>query len=711
MGTREGSATPRIADALQVLRRRLFAELGPEGFWEGMLSSSALSTATAVSAMSLGADAGVPLLRRSSAENNATPSTACKQTVAHGTVDPASRDDSARIGRGVAWLCRHHNADGGWGDTIDSPSNLATSLLAMSALRLAKTAGIVAPLADRALQRAEEYVGPSKEIVPAIQHAYGADRTFAVPILMNCALAGLVAWKDVPGLPFEMAVFPHRWYKVLRLHVVSYALPALIAIGLAVHHHHPPRSRLLRAIRRTVTKGVLQKLGEIQPEHGGFLDAAPLTSFVAMGLVPLFGREQPVTARCLSFLRNRQRPDGSWPIDTNLATWVTTSAVTALAATGDWTSPASDLPPFDCEKTARWIAARQGTVPHPFTQAAAGGWAWTHLAGGVPDTDDTAGAILALGSVPLPRGSAESSLLPGTACEQAASILPTDKNVCPPIGADGEVAHIGRTTYGDQIKAGVQWLLDLQNSDGGWPTFCRGWGKLPFDQSAPDLTAHALRALAAAHNSQSTRSQRAIRYGLDYLRRQQRADGSWIPLWFGNQQTPGQTNPVIGTSFVLRALEILDRDGPMAARGVDYLLAAQNLNGGWGGRHGIASSIEETALAVAALAGWKDNPAASEPAGDRLTESALGDGRPARRFSMRARRPPPVDHTCHSVPSAKATVQESLSRGLRYLIDRVAESDRPTPIGLYFSRLWYSERLYPLIWSIEALGRANSTDH
>ena len=22
------------------------------------------------------------------------------------------------------------------------------------------------------------------------------------------------------------------------------------------------------------------------------------------------------------------------------------------------------------------------------------------------------------------------------------------------------------------------WLLKLQNRDGGWPTFCRGWGKL-----------------------------------------------------------------------------------------------------------------------------------------------------------------------------------------------------------------------------------------
>src|SRR4029078_7639813 len=44
---------------------------------------------------------------------------------------------------------------------------------------------------------------------------------------------------------------------------------------------------------------------------------------------------------------------------------------------------------------------------------------------------------------------------------------------------------------------GLHWLNTLQNRDGGWPTFCRGWGHLPFDRSGPDLTAHALRAIRA----------------------------------------------------------------------------------------------------------------------------------------------------------------------------------------------------------------------
>jgi squalene-hopene/tetraprenyl-beta-curcumene cyclase len=577
--------------AIQTLCDRLFASISPDGFWEGRLSSSALSTATAVSAMSLA----------------------------------RADDDAPRIRSGIAWLAAHHNADGGWGDTADSPSNLATTLLAIAALRLAAAAGVAPPI--DVMQRADRYLAEhvmktsSGDLGQAIRNAYGDDRTFAVPILMNCALAELVGWSEIPGLPFELAVLPHRWYKVLRLHVVSYALPALIAIGLAVNHRHPPRSALYQAIRRMATPRVLRKLGNIQPDHGGFLDATPLTSFVAMGLIPLFGRDQPVAAKCLRFLRQAQRSDGSWPIDTNLSVWLTTSAVTALAA-------AEQLSRLDQTQTARWIACRQYTATHPFTGAAPGGWPWTHLAGGVPDADDTAGAIIAL----------------------------------------GELGQCGRQ-YRDQIDAGMQWLLDLQNSDGGWPTFCRGWGKLPFDRSAPDLTAHVLRALKNAATARCPDSmRRAIGRGLEYLRHVQQADGSWIPLWFGNQRAPGQNNPVVGTSLVLRALELADGSGLAAARGVEYLCNVQNADGGWGGAAGIASSLEETALAVAAIAPWSHLP-----------------------------RP-----------------RESFLRGLNFLMERVDQIREsrvePVAVGLYFSRLWYSETLYPLIWTIEAVGRAKQFD-
>ncbi len=580
-------ATPQaVASALHTVRDRLLERMHADGFWEGRLSSSALSTATAISALAL-ADAAA---------------------------------DTPRLRSGIAWLSAWQNADGGWGDTTDSPSNLATTLLAMAALKLAASGGSPELPVAGALQKAESYLtrcaaGTAGQLAEAVRREYGEDRTFAVPILMNCGLAGLVAWDDIPHLPFELAVFPHRWYKRLRLQVVSYALPALIAIGLLIDRRRPHPNLLRRLLRRAVMPQVLEKLRQIQPVHGGFLEATPLTSFVAMAMIPLFGREHCVAARCLQFLRQSQRSDGSWPIDTNLSVWLTTAAVAALAT-------AEELPRIDRQRTAQWIAAQQHKLPHPYTRAAPGGWAWTHLAGGVVDVDDTSGAIIAL-------------------------------------------AELG---HRDGIAAGVEWLLDLQNRDGGWPTFCRGWGKLPFDKSAPDLTAHALRALGCADpHTNARRRRRAIQRGMRYLRRAQQPDGSWIPLWFGNQAGPGQTNPVLGTSRVLRALEALDHPGLQAARGVEYLLQSQGAAGGWGGAKGVACSLEETALAVAALVPWAETPA----------------------------------------------IQRAVVEGAEYLVRAVTDlADRPAPIGLYFAHLWYSEQLYPLIWTLDALGRVlNAESH
>lgn len=41
----------RVVAALKVATQHLLEEMGPNGFWEGYLSSSALSTATAVIAL------------------------------------------------------------------------------------------------------------------------------------------------------------------------------------------------------------------------------------------------------------------------------------------------------------------------------------------------------------------------------------------------------------------------------------------------------------------------------------------------------------------------------------------------------------------------------------------------------------------------------------------------------------------------------------
>jgi len=228
--------------------------------------------------------------------------------------------------------------------------------------------------------------------------------------------------------------------------------------------------------------------------------------------------------------------------------------------------------------------------------------------------------------------------------------------------------------------AGAFWLIGLNNPDGGWPTFCQGWGRLPFDRSSPDITAHALRALQVVSDMPADEPEpyiarladanleRFTARGFRYLQATQREDGSWVPLWFGNQSAPGQHNPVFGTARVLAAYADCRRaDERAARRGVDYLLRVQNEDGGWGGAEGVASSIEETAVAISALS----------------------------RFGHRAQ------------------VKEAIGNALTYLLARVEDGSwtEATPIGLYFASLWYTEILYPVAWTVEALGRARAMLH
>lgn len=556
---------------------------------------------------------------------------------------------------GLTWLAHHANPDGGWGDTVQSFSNLSTTALAWAAFGAGAANGaasfhhVTAKAEDWLRQRAGG-IEPDR-LAPAVIARYGRDRTFSVPILTACALAGRLgegadAWRWVIPLPFELAACPPSWFAALRLPVVSYALPALIAIGLARHVHAPSGNPAARWIRECVRRRTLEVLTRIQPSNGGFLEATPLTSFVTMSLAGSGLADHPVVTRGVAFLLQSQRPDGSWPIDTNLATWLTTLAIDALDATGHsraFRPHHAAAGPVDVEvqnTVRRWLLEQQHRVHHPYTNAAPGGWAWTDLPGGVPDADDTAGALVAL------------------------------RRLAPD---DAEATHAAR--------AGAEWLLGLQNRDGGVPTFCRGWGTLPFDRSSADITAHALRAWGAWRAAGDALWERRIAGAMNrarsYLARTQNADGSWTPLWFGNQHSDSEENRTYGTARVLRALAAdpqLVQGGDvnrMASRAAEWLVGAQNEDGSWGGVARGRSSVEETALAVEALAEFC-----------RLSPDRTGaDMGPARTACL---------------------------RGAGWLVERVKDGrwTEPAPIGFYFARLWYFERLYPIIFTTGALGAA-----
>ena len=584
----------RITQRYNELLALLGAKRNSEGFWTGRLSTSALSTSVAIVALKLSDNA----------------------------------DDQSRVESGFSWLCRNINTDGGYGDTPESVSNLSTTLLCYSAIHFCQDEDS----GRQAIAAMDKWLAgfgikmDSTGVVRSILDIYGNDYTFSVPILSMLTLCGVLpasSLDSIPRLPFELTLLPASFYRFLNLRVVSYALPALIGVGI---YHHRKRSKGIpgfRHMREKLIRPAIKKLDGLLPESGGFLEAIPLTGFVAMCLVECGETENDTVKKGLAFLRNQQRDDGGWPIDTDLSTWVTTLSIKAI---GEDINMALNQKEIDILRDH--LMDLQYKTIHPFNGASPGGWGWTNYSGSVPDADDTPGAILAL------------LLL-----------------------FSGEKAEI------TAVENGCKWLIDLQNSDGGFPTFCRGWGKLPFDRSCADLTGHALLALLKSVEILHDKMDKKLLAGIDrtiskatlYLEKHQAPEGSWLPLWFGNQLTDDKTNPVYGTAKVCVYLgdllslkrpgkEYINRVESMVRKAQEFLLKQQNIDGSWGGKSGIEGSVEETSLSISALA---------------------------------------------------EIYPEQSSRGINWLLDR--NSINAAPIGLYFAMLWYDEELYPHIYHVEAL--------
>jgi len=578
----------------------LKSEQNRDGFWSGRLSSSALGTAVAIVALK---------------------------------INPNNSDDKL-VTSGLIWLLDHINTDGGYGDTPESRSNISTSLLCYGAISYC---GEGSTSAEEALSRIRNYLLENKidlsqgNITSTILEAYGNDYTFSVPILSMLVICGVLdaeTCRKIPQLPFEFALLPARWYSLFNLRVVSYAIPALIAVGIFVfknrRHHNP----VMKWIRNRSIPSVMRKLGSIVPKSGGFLEAIPLTAFVAMCLYSAGQGNSEVATEGISFLRNQQRPDGSWPIDTDLSTWVTTLSVKALGSQME-----TVFSGIETDRIVSHLISIQYKEIHPFNLALPGGWGWTSFSGSVPDVDDTAGVILAL--LELYR-------------------------------ADNKI--------NEAIISGCHWLTILQNKDGGFPTFCKGWGRLPFDSSCSDLTGHALLALSRSLDILGNTMQPELKRSLEqciprafgFLWKNQQDNGCWYPLWFGNQFTPEKKNPVYGTSKVFIYLkdsllcanldvQMKKNIGQMLSKAQIYLLNQQNGDGSWGGETGTPGTIEECSLAISALT---------------------------------------------------ARSNEACLKGFEWLENEYNKNGlRSNPIGLYFAMLWYDEKLYPLIYYVEALRR------
>lgn len=209
---------------------------------------------------------------------------------------------------------------------------------------------------------------------------------------------------------------------------------------------------------------------------------------------------------------------------------------------------------------------------------APGGWCFEYANEFYPDLDDTAMVVMALANQFSPTP--EEALPP--------ELQLVDELLSPhgsPLEQESRdrSATLGRTT--GAIERAENWMLAMQNRDGGWGAFDRDNDReflcyVPFadhnamiDPSTPDLTARVLEALGQLGRRLGDP---AVDRAVKYLRQTQEADGSWFGRW--------GVNYVYGTWQVLTGLRAIGvpTDDPMLVAGANWLLAYQQSSGGWG---------------------------------------------------------------------------------------------------------------------------------
>jgi squalene-hopene/tetraprenyl-beta-curcumene cyclase len=442
------------------------------------------------------------------------------------------------IDAGADWILADQNADGGWADVPGGPSTVNATAIALSGLAVVRPAAVTAIERGRA---ALEMLG-GQAAVEDLNRA-----TLNVIVRTYLAFAGLYDPARVPRIPIEIALLPHRLHQR-----VSFILPGVYAWAIMQVHTRRfgwPRRQVNRvAERRTIR--YLRDMLEFEGPEGGSEESAFMVALIVFGLA-LAGVGTEITGQYLRYLRGSVRPDGSWPVDRDLELSGTCYVSQALQEAGFGGDPR--LGP-----TVEWIKASQRQVPLSATGCPPGGWGWA-MPSSWPDVDDTSLAVSTL-------------------------------------------ARLGVRVQDRHLRAGVDWLHAMRNSNGSWGCFIRN-GRTMFDAPCSALTAHAMLALNDVGSA----------HGLDravgWLARAQRPDGSLSSVWFRDSTA--------GTAHVLDALgQVGLGDHPVARGCLRWLLDHQRPDGGWGdgGRH--PGSAEETAWVLLGLAstGHGGHPAAAAAA-------------------------------------------------------------------------------------------------
>ncbi|MED7949437.1 squalene--hopene cyclase [Kitasatospora sp. NPDC058201] len=469
------------------------------------------------------------------------------------------------------WIRSQQREDGTWSTFHGGPAEISTTVEAYVALKLAGDD----PNAPHMLAAAR-WIRSAGGIAGA--------RVFTRIWL---ALFGWWPWERLPEMPPEIIFLP-KWLPlniyafgcwarqtIVPLTVVSAHRPVRPApFPLTELHTDPDDPYPVRPLARATTwDGVFERLDKV------------LHAYHRRALRPL--RKLAVAQAC-RWIVERQEADGCWGGIQPPAVY----SLIALHLEGyelDHPVMRAGLSSFDrftvhTEDGRRWLEACQSPVWDTCLATVA-----LADAGLPPDHPALVSAVdWMIGEEITRRGDwsvQRPSLAPGGwAFEFENDTYPDIDDTAEVVLALCRVAHPDPAKVGGSIDRGVRWNLGMQSKNGAWGAFdvdntSTLPNKLPFcdfgevvDPPSADVTAHVVEMLAEVGKARDPRTRR----GVEWLLRNQEADGSWFGRW--------GTNYIYGTGSVLPALVAagVPAEHPAIRRAVRWLEDRQNTDGGWG---------------------------------------------------------------------------------------------------------------------------------
>ena len=481
--------------------------------------------------------------------------------------------DPERIAKLANYVRRRQLPDGGWNIYPGGPSELNATCKAYFALKLAGDSTNT-PHMTQARETAHRLGG--------LEHTNSYVRFYL-------ALVGAVGWELVPSIPPELMLLPNWFYLniyemsswtrgiVIPMAILSAVRPDwrlperahvdelfndparktaafdwseqlvswknfFLAVdrGLKLYEKLPWKPLRQRALREAKS----WMLNHIERTEGlAAIYPAMMNSIFALMALG-HGPDDPLTWREIREFSRFEIEEGDTirmqPCVSPV--WDTCIAMVALEEAG--------LPPDHAAlvKAADWMLSKQVLGPGDWQvknkDAEPGGWAFEFRNDFYPDVDDTAFVLMAL----------------------------------------QRVKYADPTRMEGAIRRGIQWLLSMQNRDGGWGAFDRDNNKtflcnIPFadhnamiDPSTADVTARVVECLGRfGWPAEHPAIQRAVKF----LMQDQCNDGSWFGRW--------GVNFIYGTSGVLRALETVSlTTREYCQRAVTWLRNVQKADGSFG---------------------------------------------------------------------------------------------------------------------------------